>query len=187
MDKPGDKYGTSRFVWPISELEYPKFAHKYGYYEIRCKLPTQEGWWAAFWLQSPIIGSSLNPAEAGVEVDIMENFTRDGIVSHNIHWNGYGKNHQHKGSGKIKLPTSKDGFHTFGLQWNHEGYTFFIDGEVSWSVAGPVSHCEQFILVSTECMGYRQGGPSPLLYQATMPDYFIVDYVRVYDDMGELK
>jgi beta-glucanase (GH16 family) len=43
--------------------------HKYGYYEIRCKLPKQPGWWAAFWLQSPTIGSTLDPA------DLMEKAT----------------------------------------------------------------------------------------------------------------
>ncbi len=92
LDRPGDQYGDSRFVWPIAEMEPPKFVHKFGYYELRCKLPAQKGWWAAFWLQSPEIGSTLNPAESGVEIDIMENFSRDGIISHNIHWNGYGKN-----------------------------------------------------------------------------------------------
>lgn len=88
--------------------------HKYGFYEIRCKLPEQPGWWAAFWLQSPCIGSTLNPEESGVEVDIMENFTRDGIVSHNNHWNGYGADHKSAGSGERKLKETPDGFHVFG-------------------------------------------------------------------------
>ena len=183
MDRPGDRYGNSKFVWPIAELEPPRFVHKYGYYEIRCKFPTQEGWWAAFWLQSPVIGSSLDPADAGVEIDIMENFTRDGVVSHNIHWNGYGKNRQHKGSGHVHTKPTEDGFHTFGLHWSKSGYVFYVDGEISWQVDSPVSDREQFILVSTECMGYRQGTPSPLLQEAETPDYFVVDYVRVYDEI----
>ncbi len=183
MDRPGDQYGNSKFVWPIAEIEPPKFIHKYGYYEIRCKLPTQEGWWAAFWLQSPEIGSTLDPAESGVEIDIMENFTRDGIISHNIHWNGYGKNHEGATSGKKKLQPTEDGFHTFGLQWSPEGYTFYVDGKVSWEIEGPVSHREQFILISTECNGYRYGGPAPELNKAVLPDYFVVDYIRVYDEI----
>ena len=185
MDRPGDRYQNSKFVWPIADMKKPKFVHKYGYYEIRCKLQTQEGWWSAFWLQSPVIGSSLNPAEAGVEMDIMENFTRDGIVSHNMHWGGYGKNHKHRGSGNIKIQPTDDGYHTFGLHWSPEAYVYYIDGKVSWKVEGPVSHREQFILIGTECMGYREGGPSPLLKKAILPDYFVVDYVRVFDNMGE--
>lgn len=185
MDRPGDRYQNSKFVWPIADMEKPKFVHKYGYYEIRCKLQTQEGWWSAFWLQSPVIGSSLNPAEAGVEMDIMENFTRDGIVSHNLHWSGYGKDHKHRGSGNLKIQQTDDGFHTFGLHWSPEAYVFYIDGKVSWKVEGPVSHREQFILIGTECMGYREGGPSDKLKKAKVPDSFTVDYVRVFDDMGD--
>ena len=183
LDRPGDQYGNSKFVWPIAEMEPPKFVHKFGYYELRCKLPTQPGWWAAFWMQSPEIGSTLNPAESGVEIDIMENFTRDGIISHNIHWNGYGKNRGHKGSDKKQLEPTEDGWHTFGLHWSQSGYVFYVDGKISWEVDGPVSHREQFILVSTECNGYRKGGPDPVLKEAVLPDYFVVDYVRVYDEI----
>lgn len=160
--------------------------HKYGFYEIRCKLPEQPGWWAAFWLQSPCIGSPLNPEESGVEVDIMENFSRDGIVSHNNHWNGYGADHKSAGSGERKLKETPDGFHVFGLDWSPDGYTYYIDGEESWHCDGPVSHREQFILVSTECMGYRDGDePSLELKEAVLPDYFIVDYVRVFDEVKD--
>ncbi len=185
LDRPGDKFKNSNFVWPVARMEPAKFVHKYGYYEIRCKLPTQEGWWAAFWLQSPEIGSTLDPADSGVEIDIMENFTRDGMISHNIHWNGYGKNLKSAGSGERQLSPTEDGFHTFGLHWSPDGYVFYADGKVSWEIDGPVSHREQFILVSAECKGYRKGGPAPELKNAVLPDYFVVDYVRVYDDITE--
>jgi beta-glucanase (GH16 family) len=183
MDRPGDQYGSSKFTWPIARLEKPKFLHKYGYYEIRCKLPTQEGWWVAFWLQSPTIGATLDPLESGVEIDIMENFTRDGIISHNIHWNGYGKNHEGAGSGPVRIKESETDYHTFGMHWSPLGYVFYVDGIETWRISGPVSHREQFILISAECDGYRKGSPSPLLKKAVLPDYFIVDYVRVYDEI----
>lgn len=182
LDRPGDAFG--KFRWPVAKVEKPKFMHKYGYYEARCKLPTQPGWWAAFWLQSPIIGSTLNPAFSGVELDIMENFTRDGIVSHNNHWNGYGADHKKAGSGERQLVETPDGFHVFGLDWSKNGYVYYIDGKESWRIGAPVSDCEQFILLSTECMGYRKGdSPSAELKKAVLPDYFIVDYVRVFDEI----
>jgi hypothetical protein len=61
---------------------------------------------------------------------------------------------------------------------------------------GPVSQVEQFILVSTECHGYRgpgfwsakaghpAGTPAPILKEAVLPDYFEVDHVRVFDQIG---
>jgi beta-glucanase (GH16 family) len=182
MDRPGDKH--CKFTWPVAKIQEPRFMHKYGYYEIRCKLQTQPGWWSAFWLQSPIIGATLNPEQVGVEVDIMENFTRDGVVLHNNHWDGYAKDHKHVGSGDRKLKDTRDNFHVFGLDWSPDGYIYYIDGEESWRVDGPVSHCEQFILISTECEGYRSGDqPSDVLKTAVLPDAFIVDYVRVFDEV----
>ncbi len=183
MDRPGESYGNTKFKWPIAKIEEPKFMHKYGYYEIRCKLQKQPGWWSAFWMQSPVIGSTLDPAISGMELDIMENFTRDGKVSHNNHWNGYGSDHQHAGSGNIQLDNPDD-FHVFGLDWSKNGYVYYIDGKESWRCGGPVSHREQFILVSTECNGYRDGDtPAEELKQAILPDCFTVDYVRVYDEV----
>ncbi len=64
---------------------------------------------------------------------------------------------------------------------------------------GPVSEVEQFILVSTECHGYRgpgflsapaghpAGTPAPVLKEAVLPDYFEVDHVRVFDQIGTEK
>ncbi len=185
LDRPGNPYSTG-LVWPIAEIEPPLFAHKYGYYEIRCQLQKQPGWWSAFWMQSPLIGASLDPAVSGVELDIMENFTRDNKISHNIHWDGYGKNHKSKGSGSRTIAETPDQWHIFGMHWSKTNYVFYVDGKESWRVEGPVSHTEQFILVSTECMGYRNGNrdkPSAKLKTAVLPDAFIVDYVRVYDEV----
>lgn len=185
LDRPGEPY-TNGLTWPIAKINEAKFMHKYGYYEIRCKLQKQPGWWSAFWMQSPVIGSSLDPARAGVELDIMENFTRDNKVSHNIHWNGYGTDHKHKGSGSYTIEETEDGFHTFGMYWGKNGYIFYVDGKETWRIDGPVSDTEQFILVSTECQGYRNGNrdqPSDELKKAVLPDAFVVDYVRVYDEI----
>ncbi len=190
LDRPGgsmcfdENAVKPKFAWPIAKFEEPKFLHKYGYYECRCKLQTQPGWWSAFWLQSPIIGCTPDPVFSGVEVDIMENFSRDGIISHNNHWSGYGDDHLCVGSGDRKLEDTADGFHVFGLDWSRDGYVYYVDGKESWRVDGPVSDREQFILISTECQGYRSGNePRADLKEAVLPDAFIVDYVRVYDEV----
>ena len=47
----------------------PTFMHRYGYYEVRCKLQQTDGWWSAFWTQSPSIGTTYDPEWSGVEVD----------------------------------------------------------------------------------------------------------------------
>lgn len=185
MDEPPtDSYG--KYTWPIAAFRKPKFTHTYGYYEIRCKLQTQEGWWSAFWLQSPSIGASPNAELSGVEIDIMEAFSPDGTVSHHNHWGGYGRNHVYMSSGSRTLAPTPDGFHRFGLDWSRDGYVYYIDGEESWRCAGPVSQVPQFIMLTTECMGYRNSdSPSPKLFEAALPDYFTIDYVRVFDEIND--
>jgi beta-glucanase (GH16 family) len=183
LDRQGARYSETLNSWPVGKIKKPKFQHKYGYYEIRCQLPKQEGWWPAFWLQSPIIGSTLDPRFSGVELDIMEYFNREGRIRHAAIWGGYGPDSKHKSAGDQPQEGVEEGFHTFGVHWSTEGYVFYVDGRETWRFNEVVSDCEQFILVTTECVGYRNGGPSPLLKKAVLPDYFIVDYVRVFDEV----
>ena len=187
MDRPGkiccfaaDK--SPKFIWPVAKISQPKFEHKYGYYECRCKLQQNPGWWSAFWLQSPVQGHSLDPATAGVEVDIMESFERDNITQHVIHWGGCGDDHKSAASPKLNIgDPDKDGFRTFGCLWTPRGYRFYINGKETWRSSAAVSRRPQFMLLSTECMGYRMGdAPDPRL-KNSIPDTFIVDYVRVYE------
>jgi beta-glucanase (GH16 family) len=76
-----------------------------------------------------------------------------------------------------------DGFHAFGVLWEPDGYTFYYDGiQTGHKACRAVSHTDQFILVSTECQGYRSGDhPSEALKKAVLPDAFVVDHVRVFD------
>lgn len=190
LDRPGARYASepaqkTKFTWPVAKLVPAKFMHRYGYYEIRCKFQQQPGWWSAFWLQSPVIGSSLKAEEAGVEVDIMENFTRDGEFSHNLYHGGYGEDFTGRHSGPRKISGPLDGYHWFGLDWTPEEYIFYADGQETFRCGAPVSQREQFILLSTECMGYRKGDqPAPELKRAQLPDAFVVDFVRVYDQIS---
>ena len=186
LDRPGDTccFEKGKIVWPIAKIREPKFMHKFGYYEVRCKLQKQPGWWSAFWLQSPCIGSTLNPEESGVEVDIMENFTRDNVVSSCNHWNGYGLDHKNSEPCILTLKNTPDDYHVFGLEWRKDAYIYYVDGKETNRITGPVSQREQFILLSTECIGYRAGNePSEELRKAVLPDAFVVDYVRVFDEV----
>lgn len=183
MDRPpvGSSY-TKALTWPIAPFKKPLFEHKYGYYEARCKLQQHSGWWSAFWLQAPAIGSTPHPEKSGVEVDIMESFTTNNAVFLNLHWNGYAKgDHKSAASGKRELD-DRNAWHTYGVHWTPTNYVFYIDGKPVWTNSEAVSHTEQFILISTECNGYRNTGKS-VLPPGAPADSFIVDYVRVYDEV----
>lgn len=183
MDEPvvPTKFGADALQWNIGKLHGNLFTHTYGYYECRCRMQQRGGWWSAFWMQSPIIGATLDPAESGSELDIMESFTPGEIISHNVHTLGYGLDYRnaHAGDG-MKL--AKEEFHRFGMLWDENGYTFYVDGKEDGHISEYVSRRPQFILISTEVMGYRHESHQPVKEAFdSLGDEFLVDYVRVFD------
>ena len=192
-DIPKDSSG----FWPFGTYRKPLFMKCYGYFEIRCRLPKNPGWHAAFWFQAPGIGATPDPAISGVETDVMENYAQhtEGKIVGGNGWNGYGKNSCWFDHFKWTHEETADGWHNYGCDWTPEGYTFYCDGKKVGEQNYPVSHVEEFVLVSTEPGGYRKvgndgglsagrrtwGKPDERLFQAVLPDFFEVDYVRVYD------
>lgn len=203
FDMPKDTDG----FWPFGKLKKPTFMHRYGYYEVRCKLPKNAGWHAAFWLQAPGIGSHPDNEQCGVEVDIMESYRvpHDGMVICGCGYGGYGKDCVFPGHFQFPFRETEDGWHYYGVKWDKEGFTFYADGEkigFQGHPDNPTSHVDEFLILSTECHGYHRffggdagciraradgndqafnGSPTKDLLDAQLPDCFEVDFVRVYD------
>jgi len=153
-----------------------KFTHSFGYYEARCKMPKEPGHWPAFWIMGDGVNKVGDDGRNGTEIDIIEMPWRDGRLTINLHWDGYGKDHKSAGT-KFKIEGVTEGWHTYGLRWLPEEYTFYVDGKEVWrSKAGGVCQVPEFIKL-TEEIGDWAGD----IKQAKLPDYFEVDYVRVFD------
>jgi alpha-L-fucosidase len=153
-----------------------KFEHRYGYWVCRCQFPKQPGHWPAFWMMADGVSKVGDGGRDGTEIDIMEKPWRDDRTTQNLHWDGYGKDHKSAGL-QFSVPGLSEGFHTFGLYWTSEEYVFYVDGLESWRTsAGGVSQVPEFAKL-TEEIG-QWGGD---ITKANLPDYFTVDYVRVYD------
>jgi beta-glucanase (GH16 family) len=153
-----------------------KFEHAFGYYVARCKMPKQPGHWPAFWMMCRGVGTVGEGGRDGTEIDIVEIPWRDGKVTMNLHWDGYEKEHKSAGT-SMTLPELIDGFHDYGLLWSAEEYVFYIDGKEVWrSKAGGVSQVTEYLKLTEEIGTW--GGD---IKKAELPDYFEVDYVRVYD------
>jgi len=160
-----------------------KFEKKFGFFITRCKLPKEQGHWSAFWMMNDSVGKVGNEGRDGTEIDIMEWPWRDGSVGHALHWDGYGEHHK-SASHKSKSTKLLDGeFHTFALWWSSEQYVFYVDGEEVWRTdAGGVCQAPVYIKLSVE-IGDWAGD----IRKAKLPDYFVVDYMRVYDAMNVEK
>ena len=154
-----------------------KFMPQYGYFECKAKLQNSPGVWGAFWLQSPELAGGTDPKIYGAEVDIMEFFKKLGtdIVSHNVHWGPYGAGQQTTRGMQSYLTGVSSGFHTFGLLWTPETYSFYIDGLKFYEVSAGVSQIPEYLILSMEI-------PSVLaeISKTVFPDVFSVDYVKVY-------
>jgi len=184
MDQPvvSTTFGHDHLQWNIGKLHESKFTHSHGYYECRCRLQQNtDAWWSAFWIQSPVIGSSLDPKDSGVEIDVMEYFNHGVIHPHNVFTGGYGLDMKNIKCGGLEGidPTV---FHRFGLLWDETGYTFFVDGVETGKITEFITARPEFILISTEVKGYRYADhkPVPAAFEA-FGDTFLVDYVRVFE------
>ena len=154
-----------------------KFETKYGYYEIKAKLPNIKGPQSAFWLQSSTFGSIIGkPEDSGMEIDIMEFVkTRPDEVHFTTHWDGYSFFNK-KNSASVKYPNISNGnWHTFGLLWQPNRYDFYIDGKLMHTKTTPISQKEQYIILSAEIDPW--GGD---ISNEVLPAEFVIDYVRVY-------
>lgn len=132
-------------------------------------------------MQSPIIGASDDPADTGVEVDVMESFEPGRVVGHNVFTGGYGQDMRHHRVGGVPA-IDKTVFHRFGVLFDETGYTFYVDGKEDGKITEDISGHEEFVLISTEVKGYRlpEHVPCKEAFDA-IGDTFLVDYVRVFD------
>lgn len=163
-----------------------KFAATHGYFECRCRVQKEEGFWSAFWIQTPTMGKPLDDAtKAGVEIDVMEYLSYKGYkdkAMHTAHWDGYDKQHHKVEHAEKLVPGLSEGFHTFAVKWDEAGYVFYTDGAETgrWKKA-PISNRPEYLLLSCE-VGKWAGD----IAKAKLPDAFTVDHVRVWQTPAQI-
>jgi beta-glucanase (GH16 family) len=170
---------------------------KYGYYEVRAKMPAGKGVWAAFWLNP-----SKGPTGAQVwppEIDIVEYLVngteekptfmhsnvlvRDGTQGGKILDADPGFNRQWN---YIEGPRPwSDGFHVYGALWDTDDtVSFFIDGKLinkrayKWANARGAPGFAHVLL--NLAIGGQPAGKFGIDPPSAFPKTFEVDYVRVY-------
>lgn len=155
-----------------------KYDFKYGYIEVKAKIPTGKGTWPAIWTLGSNIGKAGWPLCG--EIDIMEYVGMDvDKVYFNVHSKG-----TNKGTG-ITSAKVWEAFHTYGLEWTPDVLRWYFDGkpvfEVTktgddkavWPFVDP-----QYVILNLAIGGNWGGqkGIDPNIY----PSKYEVDYVRVF-------
>jgi beta-glucanase (GH16 family) len=180
-DWGGQKYSSARLI------TRGKAHWKYGFIEVRAKLPCGVGTWPAIWtLSSP--PQTRWPDDG--EIDIMEHVGFDpGVVHGTVHTSAYNHARGNHRSATAKVPDACREFHRYQMHWTRTRITVGVDdrhyfqysndgsGEAEWPFDSP-----QFLILNIAVggtWGARQG-----VDDAAFPAELQVDYVRVYQADG---
>jgi len=154
---------------------YYTFSQTYGYYEMSAQLPAGQGFWPAFWL---LPTSGAWPPE----IDIFEVLGHDTTTiipaMHSMETGvrvGTG--------GAIKVTDLSVGFHTYGLNWSADTISWCLDGVEIMRAATPADmHSPMYMIANLSAGSYWAG---PVDSTTPLPSSFKIDYIRVYQDLGE--
>ena len=169
---------------------------KYGYIEMRAKIPTEAGVWPAFWMLDNDIYAGQGWPLSG-EIDIMESSTSVWGVDQ-----VYGTLHCKSGSGGNPIYTAgttlddiAGAWHTYAVKWDENGITWYYDGvPAKWTLGNQRGDAdatytpnnvnsesdwpynEPFYIIINLAVGGNLGGQIGNWNESTMT----IDYVRVY-------
>lgn len=182
-----NSYYTSGKLWTRGLFEF-----QYGRVEARTKVPPGAGLWPAFWMLGANFEFEVDEATNTFtnnwpfcgEIDIMEYLGREPkLVMGTAHGPGY--------SGALGLGRWNpqefeiaDEFHTYAIEWNYEGITWFFDGEPYYTLnREDVGNREwvfdhDFFMILNLAVGGNFGGTIAL--DTKFPANYYIDYVRVY-------
>jgi len=176
-DWGGQKYSAAKITTQA------KASFRYGFVEVRAKLPCAVGTWPAIWLMPA--GSA--PWPEGGEIDVMEHV---GSQPHVVHATLHTKlfNHvMHTGRGaEYPVPTSCEAFHRYQLSWTPAAITIGVDDHAYMRVrndqpggTGAWPFDTRFYLILNLALGGDWAAPKGM-DDAALPQRFEVDYVRVW-------
>jgi beta-glucanase (GH16 family) len=167
----------------------------YGRIEMRAKIPTGGGMWPAFWMmpQADVYGGWA----ASGEIDIMESANGTTAVGGALHFGGtYPANTSTSSSYTLGGANFADAFHVYAVEWEPDTIRWYVDGvlfmtrtSAQWySSAAPGNARAPFdqafyIILNTAVGGYYTGCTSSSCVTASLPQPYLIDYVRVYEDI----
>lgn len=172
-----------------------KFSFKYGKIEARIKPPTGKGAWPAFWMLGANFPNVGWPRSG--EIDVMEmhyRYSNDRTTHFTVHYcDDYVSNPCQYNPGweyysqYETFPYSLgDDYHIFSAEWDENSIVGKIDGITYYSIAIDPGNMDEFLKEFFTILNIAVGGTlggSPDL-GTTWPQTMLVDYVRVYEEVG---
>ena len=162
--------------------DHKGYEQLYGYFEIRCILPEGAGLNPAFWLLTDgMWDDDTDGGITGAEVDVFETKTDFdesgkffGSVYHTIHVDSYEEAHRSENQGSFYADNPYEEFNTYGVEWNEDGYIFYINGiETARTDFGGVCEVPLYLIISV-------GVNEDVYKNPDLDTAMKVDYVRCY-------
>jgi beta-glucanase (GH16 family) len=144
-----------------------KFSFLHGYLEFRAKLPRGQGFWPAVWMMP----ASYNDDNG--ELDVLEVLGSDPTrANFNLHRNGDNEGEEWVG------PDFTAGFHTFGVDWQADHVTWYVDGVERARITDPslISPEAMYPIINVALGGWDGPPDATTPFPSTMD----VDYLRVW-------
>ncbi|MFC1570130.1 carbohydrate binding domain-containing protein, partial [bacterium] len=166
------------------------FYWRYGRIEARMKLPHTTGFVPGFWMLPQDDQYGYWPWSG--EIDIMEHPTNQDRIFGTCHtWQySYFTGSMAPSGGSIQITDSETAFHIYAVEWTPDKIDFFVDeqkyfthhnehnGFEAWPFDQPF-----YILLASGVGGGWVGNPDAT---TVFPGVMEVDYVRVYQNSGDL-
>jgi Beta-glucanase/Beta-glucan synthetase len=157
----------------VDDVTHPvRYAFKYGFTEMRARLPAGRGLLPAFWMLPT--DHTYDP-----EIDIMEMLGQDPHVLYGtLHYRA-----ELAGAltprGVVRTPDLSADWHVFGLEWGPDRLVWYLDGAEWWRYANAdhTPHQPMYLLVNLAVGGNWPGSPDG---STRWPADMHVDYVRVW-------
>jgi beta-glucanase (GH16 family) len=149
----------------------------YGYFEAKVKFPTEPGVLSAFWLQTT---EDYIPGQS--EIDVVENYGNR-TVHHTIWFRDPGQliGQFHQPAPHIDTDLgyrdAQAEFHRYGVLWEPDGYTFFVDDQPVGRLTEGLSARPKFLVLSMKVPDYLLDRLDPALIAAQRVR---VKWVRVW-------
>lgn len=130
------KYNGRTYLTTNSITTENRMSFKYGYLEVKAKVPYKAGCWPSLWLRSPNATQTDLTGKDGynMEVDIIEPFgytDQNGTTIHETNKSN-DSDHCQAAVGNYKFKNAENlanEYHIYGFLWTADEMKFFIDGE----------------------------------------------------------
>ena len=172
---------------------YGRQSWKYGYFEIRARLPQGRGSWPAFWFLADSIRQGTGWSLCG-EIDMMEHtLVHENDIVYSLHSQKH--NHTRRDTRQYSTSVYREGvcqdFHIYGMEWTRDYVEYFFDGESVCKYCrtdDPEDQTENawpydqpFYLILNIAVGGFMGGP---VAEEDLPYVMEIDYVRAYQKVS---